>query len=54
MNDMQIKKLNYKPASANSYMIISYVYARIMKFPEEKYQVKTLVTKDFLSTILNI
>ena len=25
-----------------------------MKFPEEKYQVETLVTKDFLSAILNI
>ena len=51
---MQVKNLNYKWASANSYRIISYVYARIMKFPEKKYQVKTLVTKEFLSVILNI
>ena len=51
---MQVKNLNYKWASANSYRIIFYVYARIMKFPEKKYQVKTLVTKEFLSVILNI
>ena len=49
MNNIQIKNLNYEPASANSYRIISYVYTT-----EEKYQVKTLVTKNFLSTILNI
>ena len=54
MSDIQIKNLNFKPASTNSYRIISYVYTRIMKFPEEKYRVKTLVTKNLLSTILNI
>ena len=54
MNDIHIKNSNYKPASVNSYRIISYVYTRIMKFREEKYQVKTPATKNFLSTILNI
>ena len=53
MNNVQIKKLNYKWARANNYRIISYLYARIMKLPKEKYQVKTLVTKNFLSAILN-
>ena len=43
---LKIKYLNYS--------IISYMYAGIMKFPKEKYQVKTLVTKDFISIILNI
>ena len=54
MNDIQIKNLNFKPASANSYKKICYVYTRTMKFREEMYQVKTLVTKNFFSTILNI
>ena len=55
MDNIQIKNVNnLKKTKLYSNKLISFVYSKIMKFHNETYQLKTLVTKDFFSGVLNI
>lgn len=49
----QIKNLSEKQKK-KIYQNISSVYSKIMCFPENKFEISTIVTKDFFSNVINL
>ena len=52
---MKVKNPGYfEKSTRNLKKIIAYVYSKVLEYPSNTYKEKTLVAKDFLSSVLNI
>ena len=52
---MRIKKVNVSKKTRNNlYKLIYYVYEKVMKFPDNSFEIKTLVTKNFLNDLKSL